>query len=598
MPIAISIPRKLALSFVALSAAAAVMMFVFYTNMVQIRTSTEGNDLSQSIHAKALSLETSILRQNSQFRGFLVTADPTYLKSYREAHDDYDATSAELEKLLDVPAKRALVAQAAEATRAWRRDWGDRLIARVSRGERDAAQAEVRGAGAGVLVSKVALPLRELRDKETQTMKENSELQTSAMHTAMIALAVGGFALIGLATALAVTLSRVIASPITRLTRAMAQLAAGNNDLNVPDTTRRDELGDMARAVLVFQETARDKQQADRARAKSEVDQKRVVDTVSAQLASLSAGDLTARITTDFPGQYASIKTNFNAALTNLSDLIGAVGTSAATIHTGSNEIAQASEDLARRTESNAASLEQSAASVTQMDSRLRTSAAAAQQTAARTSQALGIVGGGRSVAEEAVLAMGRVSGSAKGIDEVIEGLDKIAFQTRVLAMNAAVEAGRAGEAGRGFAVVADLVSALAMRAEEEAKAARDRLTMTQNDIVTAVEAVHKVDGVLVAISDDVGEVHQLVERMARDNQAQSAAITEISAAIGTMDRATQQNAAMVEETSAAARNLVSEVASLAAQSRKFVVDGTTRNYAERSIPDRKRETRLVHEPA
>ncbi|WP_439953165.1 methyl-accepting chemotaxis protein, partial [Escherichia coli] len=73
---------------------------------------------------------------------------------------------------------------------------------------------------------------------------------------------------------------------------------------------------------------------------------------------------------------------------------------------------------------------------------------------------------GGRDVTDEAVQAMGRVSESAKGIDGVIEGLDKIAFQTRVLAMNAAVEAGRAGEAGRGFAVVADLVSALAMRAE------------------------------------------------------------------------------------------------------------------------------------
>jgi methyl-accepting chemotaxis protein len=598
VPIAISIPRKLALSFVAVSAAAAVMMFVFYTNMVQIRTATEGNNLSQAIFAKALSLETSILRQNSQFRGFLVTSDETYLKSYKEAHDDYDATSAELEKLLDDPAKRALVVQSRAATEAWRRDWGDRLIERVRRGDREAAQAEVRGAGAGVLVSKVALPLRDLRDAETQTMTENSALQEGALSTAMVALVVGGLALIGLATALAVTLSRVIARPITHLTRTMRELAAGNNDLNVPDTARSDELGDMARAVLIFQETARDKQSADAARAQSEIEQKLVVDTVSTQLASLSAGDLTARITADFPGEYSAIKNNFNAALTNLRDLIGAVGASAATIHTGSSEIAQASEDLARRTESNAASLEQSAASVTQMDSRLRTSAAAAQQTAARTSQALGIVGDGRTVAEEAVLAMGRVSGSAKGIDEVIEGLDKIAFQTRVLAMNAAVEAGRAGEAGRGFAVVADLVSALAMRAEEEAKAARDRLTMTQNDIVTAVEAVHKVDGVLVAISDDVGEVHQLVARMATDNQAQSAAITQISAAIGTMDRATQQNAAMVEETSAAARNLVAEVASLARQSKKFVVEDTGRTMAGRSTTGWQREDRLVAELA
>ncbi|WP_430983530.1 methyl-accepting chemotaxis protein, partial [Escherichia coli] len=121
----------------------------------------------------------------------------------------------------------------------------------------------------------------------------------------------------------------------------------------------------------------------------------------------------------------------------------------------------------------------------------------------ARADGAIATVSGGREIADEAVQAMGRVSESAKGIDSVIEGLDKIAFQTRVLAMNAAVEAGRAGDAGRGFAVVADLVSALAMRAEEEAKRARDQLTVTQSEILSAVGAVQKVDGALVNIAGD-----------------------------------------------------------------------------------------------
>ena len=156
------------------------------------------------------------------------------------------------------------------------------------------------------------------------------------------------------------------------------------------------------------------------------------------------------------------------------------------------------------------------------------------------------------------------------GIDAVIEGLDKIAFQTRVLAMNAAVEAGRAGEAGRGFAVVADLVSALAMRAEEEAKLARDQLTVTQTDIGTAVNAVERVDGALQEITDGVSEVHNLLGTMAADNQTQSSSVTEISSAISSMDQSTQQNAAMVEETSAAARNLLSEVASLSERASLF----------------------------
>ena len=198
--------------------------------------------------------------------------------------------------------------------------------------------------------------------------------------------------------------------------------------------------------------------------------------------------------------------------------------------------------------------------------------AVSAGRTVERADGAIGTVSGGRAIADEAVQAMTRVSESAKGIDSVIEGLDKIAFQTRVLAMNAAVEAGRAGEAGRGFAVVADLVSALAMRAEEEAGRARDQLTATQADIVAAVGMVEKVDGALANISSDVSEVHTLLAEMATDNQAQSTAITQISSAIGTMDQATQQNAAMVEETSAAARNLNNEVAALSDQAGRFNV--------------------------
>src|SRR5690349_16421064 len=84
MTAAMNITKKLSLAFVCICVSAAVMMVVLLATILMIRASTESNNRSQAIHADALALETAILRQNSQFRGYLVTGDKTYLKSYYE----------------------------------------------------------------------------------------------------------------------------------------------------------------------------------------------------------------------------------------------------------------------------------------------------------------------------------------------------------------------------------------------------------------------------------------------------------------------------------------------------------------------------------
>jgi methyl-accepting chemotaxis protein len=386
-------------------------------------------------------------------------------------------------------------------------------------------------------------------------------LMTFGLLGSLLAMAIGAYAA-----------RRAITMPLARLRDAMETLAGGDARLDVPGAARGDEIGEMAKAVMVFRDAVAAQQRAASDKAAADAVQQHVVATVGDSLSRLAAGDFTTTITADFPDGYAALKTNLNAATGALRDLIGGVVASSSAIGTGSTEIAQASEDLARRTESNAASLEETSAAIGEMDIRLRTTAEAAATTVQRADGAIASVSTGRAVADDAVGAMSRVADSAKGIDNVIEGLDKIAFQTRVLAMNAAVEAGRAGDAGRGFAVVADLVSALAMRAEEEAQRARDQLSVTQTEIVTAVEAVRRVDGALADISGNVAEVHQLLGSMAADNRAQAIAISQISASIGSMDQTTQQNAAMVEETSAAARSLATEVGELSRQANRFTI--------------------------
>ncbi|WP_431468853.1 methyl-accepting chemotaxis protein [Sphingosinithalassobacter sp. LHW66-3] len=311
--------------------------------------------------------------------------------------------------------------------------------------------------------------------------------------------------------------------------------------------------------------------QAERAERAAELE--RVVASVSGSLEAMARGDLTREIRESFPAAYAALKANCNATAQSLRQLIGSVGEGARQIGTGSTEIANAAEQQARRIERTAANLEETSVAVASIDERLQALAQTAEGSLACADAATGSVESGRARALHAVETMGRVRQSAEGIDDVIEGLDKIAFQTRVLAMNAAVEAGRAGEAGRGFAVVADLVSALAMRAEEEAKRAREQLTVTQDEVAGAVGAVEEVDSALTAIAETVEKVHALLSTTAGENQAQAQAIREIRSAIGEMEIGAQQDAAMVEQTSAAARELLGQVQALTESTAQFSVE-------------------------
>ena len=375
-----------------------------------------------------------------------------------------------------------------------------------------------------------------------------------------------GIAAACVAAILSIAFRRAIADPYVTTVLRMEALAAGDLDSTIAYTQHSDCVGRMTKAMFSFRDSAK----AQIALNQEAQKHAGLVRGMTANLKELAAGNLTAEITAEYPAEYAELKLNFNEAVAGLRTLIGSVTASAVTIRGGSSEIAHASEALARRTEANAASLEEASAAVAQIDERLKTAAAAATRTVERADGAIATVNNGRTVTSNTVQAMNRVNESAKGIDSVIEGLDKIAFQTRVLAMNAAVEAGRAGEAGRGFAVVADLVSALAMRAEEEAKRARDQLTVTQSEVLIAVGMVEKLDSALAAISGDVDEVHGLLSTMASDNRAQALSIGQINETVSTMDRSTQQNAGMVEETSAAARNLDSEIAALLQQAQRF----------------------------
>jgi len=558
-----SIPRKLGVSFAAINASAAIVMLVFFANIMMIRGTTDSNNLSQSIHAKALALETAILRQNSQFRGFLVTADKTYLKSYGEGREDYDKISAELETLLTDPDSRELLQKSRRETLAWREKWGDRLIAMAQSGKLDQAVQEARAAGKAVLVSDAVLPLRDIRDEQTKLIELNSARQEKAISTALTTLVIGAVLLIGIAFMLARALSRSIARPVANLTKVMGALASGDNSVAIPDVDRSDELGAMAQAVLVFRDAAL-------AKAQSEADQAHVVEEIGRGLEALAAGNMTYTIDEPFAGNYDRLRQAFNRSVEGLEDSLSQVAATAQSVYCGSSEIREASEDLARRTERQAASIEETAAATQEVTEMVSGTARGTAELREAISAVESDASEGSGVVRSAVSAMSEIEKSSHQIGEIINVIDGIAFQTNLLALNAGVEAARAGESGKGFAVVADEVRGLAQRSAGAAKDIKALINTSTEQVSQGVALVAETGTMLDRILAKINDVTTLIGTIAVATEAQSTHLREVNASVVQMDDMTQQNAAMVEQTTACTRSLAGEADQLAELVRRF----------------------------
>lgn len=545
-----NIPRKLGASFVALIVTAAAMMLVFGFSLAMVGNISVHNTKAQGVLADTLSLETALLRQNSQMRGFLVTADETYLKSYYEGRDDYDKTSTILEAQLDDEHK-PLVRQSRSETLAWREKWSDNAIAMVKAGQRDAAQDMVRAAGKAVLVSAAVLPLREIRDDHEKLIAENTASQDRAIFFAWLALGLGGATLIGLALILSRKLSSNIARPISEMTNAMTALAKGDNDHAIPGDGRADELGEMAKAVTFFRDAA-----LERARAVAEREQ--AMAKIGQQLHAVAKSDLSVRLF-GLPPAFAAVASDFNEAMERLCDAMGQVQDSISSIDLTSAEIRQATTDLASRSEQQAASLQASSSAMDDLTNKIEDYAKIAGEVSHSMIEARSEAESGGAIVGKAIEAMDKVERASAEISEITTMIDGIAFQTNLLALNAGVEAARAGDAGKGFAVVASEVRALALRATEAANAIKQRVESVTNYVQSGVGLVNETGTALERIINRVGIVTTSISGIAETAEYQSQTLRKINMAIGAMDQMTQQNAAMVEETNAATKNLTSE---------------------------------------
>jgi methyl-accepting chemotaxis protein len=361
----------------------------------------------------------------------------------------------------------------------------------------------------------------------------------------------------------------------------MGRLAEGDYEQETPGTTSRDELGAMARAVSHFREAAlerkearrqqemdreaaeQDKAERDRERSAADAERVMVVEKLATALAGLSGGDLTSRVEAAFDGEYAALKTDFNAAMATLRETIGQIRNDAVGVGVGADEISSAADDLSRRTEHQAASLEETAAALDQITATVRKTATSASEAQSMVTQTHEEARTTEVAVQEAIHAVGEIETASGQIGQIIGVIDEIAFQTNLLALNAGVEAARAGEAGKGFAVVASEVRALAQRSAQAAKEIKVLISASTDKVNQGVGLVGQTGHALTRILQRVDAISTIVAEISASAKEQSLGLAEVNIAVNQMDQVTQQNAAMVEQTTAAAHALKGQSKSL-----------------------------------
>ena len=403
--------------------------------------------------------------------------------------------------------------------------------------------------------------MREMNLDEETLLKSRAEAAQSDARDAKLTIVFGTLFALVLAALAGLLLTRNIAGPLKNLTRIAERITAGDLSSDVPLDDRSDEVGVLTRAFERMTRSLR---------------------AMAGAAGKIAAGDLRVSLQPQSPDD--ALGNAFVRMTDNLRRQIGGILEGTAVLGSAASEIVASTAQLASGASESAAAVSETTTTVEEIRQTAELASQKSRAVADSAQKAVQISHNGRRSTEDVAAGMGRIrvqmeaiaesmmrlSEQSQTIGQIIATVEDLSAQSNLLAVNAAIEAAKAGEHGKGFAVVAQEVKSLA----EQSRQATDRVRTILSDIqkaTTAAVMATEQGGKAVeaggkqteaagesisALAAGVTEAAQAATQIAASSQQQLVGMDQVAGAMENIKQASTQNVASAKQLETAARNL------------------------------------------